>query len=150
MSVADFNGDGSPDLVIGDWEGYNKVNILHNDGSGNFTSVQEFPVTPGDQRYDVVPKYLQALDIGCDGAMDLIYTPNAGAYGPVHVMMNNGNGTINSSTVNTLMASPLPEFGVVNSDSDGDTYWDVKAGFTLTAAAQVAPVNVTAGAGCYL
>ena len=40
--VADMNGDGKPDLIVGEGSAFNRTTLLLNDGSGSFTNMSSF------------------------------------------------------------------------------------------------------------
>jgi hypothetical protein len=82
MAAADLNGDGQPDLAVGD--GVGRVNVLLGQGNGTFAP----PVTyPGG----AWPGSVVAVDVNGDGYLDLAAADRDGD--SVTVLLNLGNGT---------------------------------------------------------
>ena len=82
VTVADFNGDGKPDLVV--TGGSDGVCVALGNGDGTFQSPKSY--TTGADPYFVI-----AADFNHDGKMDLAVT-NTGA-NTVSVLLGNGDGT---------------------------------------------------------
>jgi FG-GAP-like repeat/FG-GAP repeat len=76
--VADFNGDGYPDLVIANNDS-NTVSVLLSDGRGHFATRADFKVGTG-------PRKLTVGDLNGDGRADIV-VPNAGSNN-VSVLIN--------------------------------------------------------------
>jgi ankyrin repeat protein len=90
--LADFNGDGPPDLFLsdqGEWGNTSKV--LLNDGAGRFVDTgQDLGSRAGDAK---------AVDLNGDGHLDLVvagfHLPDAG--GPIQVWLGDGHGRFRDS-----------------------------------------------------
>src|SRR6185295_11257365 len=90
--AADFNGDGAPDLAVGNNLGFSPdpvasvVSILLNDGSGAFAAlpVAQSPGTAG------VGHRMATADLDEDGNADLLVSDGQNAYG---VRFYAGDGT---------------------------------------------------------
>lgn len=95
-SITSFNAGGSlTDLAVSDATS-NAVTVLNNDGSGNFTSGQDYavgaePVTITNGKFDLSAN-----------TNDDLVTANAQG-GSVSVLLGNGNGTFQSTAVNTAV-----------------------------------------------
>ena len=81
--VADFNGDGIPDIAAGDYDG-NTVSILLGNGDGTFRPHVEYATGTG-------PWALTAGDFNNDGRLDLASVNNTG--NTVSILLGNSDGT---------------------------------------------------------
>lgn len=94
--VADFNGDGKPDLAIS-LPDANEVQILLGNGDGSFTALPPISV------YGVF--VVATADLNKDGKPDLV-TVNFGP-GTLTVLLGNGNGTFTQGpTITTPISGP--------------------------------------------
>ncbi|HEY2073779.1 MAG TPA: FG-GAP-like repeat-containing protein, partial [Gaiellaceae bacterium] len=100
----DVNGDGAPDLVLGD-DGRNPDSrVLMNDGTGHFSWGEALPAKPFGT--NAIAISLATLDVNRDGSPDLLvgYTRGdpfySGSY--VQVLVNNGDGTFTDETSTRL------------------------------------------------
>ena len=86
MAVADLNGDGKPDIVIGSDSGF--IDVLLNDGSGGLLPAVSYAV--GTNPFGVA-----TADLNGDGEQDIIVADGGDGTdgsGGVDVLMNNGSG----------------------------------------------------------
>jgi hypothetical protein len=85
-NIGDFNGDGSPDIVIADI--YAGGHVLLNDGHGGFSQQLAFPL----------PSFAEATtavgDLDGDGDPDYVFT-----VGSAYVYLNQGGGVFGAPTV---------------------------------------------------
>jgi hypothetical protein len=107
MVVADFNGDGKPDLVLP-----GMVALGNGDGT--------FALTPTQFASGRVFS-LTAADLNGDGKEDLVFTDPRPAVG-LNVLLGNGNGTLGSHFTVTF---PSSTHGIAVADLDGDGRLDI-------------------------
>ncbi len=109
IEVADMNGNGIPDVVVGETIG---GVIYFNDGTGNFT-----PQVFTNEGF--ITTALHVFDTNNDGALDVVlrYSTN-----DVYLYLNDGTGTMNSSGV--LFNAPAIN-SMASVDVDGDGFLDV-------------------------
>ncbi|WP_051748338.1 FG-GAP repeat domain-containing protein [Nevskia soli] len=121
IAVGDFNGDGHPDLALGDFipgatqfDGVSAVEILLNDGNGSF-AVHGYGVAaePGDS--------LAVGDFNGDGTLDVA---EVGQGSGVTVLFNDGKGNLGGAASFATGESPR---GVVAADFNGDGKLDLAA-----------------------
>jgi hypothetical protein len=93
IAVADLNGDGFLDVVVGN-QSNASISILLGDGSGGFSSSFALNM-PG------YPNYVMARDLNADGFADLVIAGYGveGEIGSVWVLLGNGNGTFKQAVV---------------------------------------------------
>lgn len=145
VQVADMNGDGKPDLVVGgaDSQGALEVAIALGNGDGTFRA-------PNKLSYGA--QYLPGMgiavaDFNGDGKPDVILTGLFGA-ADTGISLGNGDGTLQSAQ---LGSSVVPSLGiylgvggaVMTADFNGDGRMDVLAGNVLLLG-QAAPVSAPA------
>jgi hypothetical protein len=140
MAVADFNGDGRPDLAVSLDHVANSnigtLSILLNNGTGQFgapilNTFQGDPIQP-------VP-----ADLNNDGKIDIITGLSTGTTdGKVAVLLNNGAGVLSAapnSPIITESATTLPIVGDFNEDT--------KIDFAIPGRGSVGGVDIRFGDG---
>ena len=120
LAVADFNGDGFPDIAVTD-DYANQVTVYLNDGHGNFTkSVVTTLTATGYAGLG----YLVSGDVNEDGKQDLIVAPIGGLQYDI-VLLGNGDGTFAQGQI--LNST----YGFQNAqliDINGDKHLDLVSG----------------------
>ena len=88
LAIADFNGDGRPDVALANYRGENFASVALNDGSGGFRPEDRYRV--GDEQGDV-----DAGDLDGDGDLDLAVSRiNENTFAVEAVLLtNDGSGT---------------------------------------------------------
>lgn len=148
VCVADFNGDGTPDiaaLISQQWE---EIYLFENDGRGNFTNKIIF----GSTNEDYGSSGMSLCDLNRDGRPDLLYANGDGfAYADpgerpwhgVQWLENRGNGFFKFHRI-ANMAGAYSPVGI-DLEGDGDTDLVCTSGFNdwtkPKAAALIAFVN---------
>lgn len=128
--LADFNGDGVPDLALSNFpDGTSpSLSILLNDGTGNFSSDSSKNISYSDW-----PVYLRAGDLDQDGKTDLVMA-TAGTYDwptqPIDssqsglvIYPGNGDGTVGTPRVLNQGEGPV----IALADFNGDGLLDIMA-----------------------
>src|SRR5690606_2349487 len=114
VEVADFNGDGFPDIVLAkEWQ---RNRILFNDGAGNFTDATAGRFT--NVNHD--SEDIAIADFDGNGWLDVVFASEDDSTHEFY--LNTGSGNF------TDVSSRLPQFvsnAVVAVDINGDTYIDL-------------------------
>ncbi|HEV2425326.1 MAG TPA: FG-GAP-like repeat-containing protein [Terriglobia bacterium] len=111
VAVADFNGDGIPDLAAADYDA-NQVSVLLGTGNGVFGTAVNYSV-------GTEPVGIAAADFNGDGKADLV-TANFGKKN-VSVLLGNGDGTFQSAVTYSAGSGPRAVAAIdVNGDNAPD------------------------------
>lgn len=114
--VADFNGDGFPDIAVSN-DAPDKKLVYFNDGKGNFNIGSEFGLP------DWPTRNLSIADINNDGLPDLILA-NRGDEGKTsnYICLNKGNGQFNNDCI---AFAPYPATTITPADYNRDGFIDL-------------------------
>jgi hypothetical protein len=120
LAVADFNGDGIPDIAVVN-EYSTTLTILLGNGDGTFTTAAAL-TAPGN------PKEIVAGDFNRDGQVDLavaseIFSGTQEAPGTISVFLGNGDGTFTATATSPQMGR-APE-SLLMADFNGDGKLDL-------------------------
>jgi uncharacterized repeat protein (TIGR01451 family) len=111
--VGDFNGDGKPDLAVGN-SGSNNVSILLGNGDGTFQPAANFDA-------GISPSSIAVGDFNGDGKLDLAVfmrgNPTNGVAGVVSILLGNGDGTFQAAKSLPLTALTF-QIAVADFNSD--------------------------------
>jgi len=114
VAVADVNGDGKPDLVVGNLTSPSSVSVLLGNGNGTFQTQTTFATF-------AFPRSVAVADMNGDGKSDLVVVNLAG----VSVLLGNGNGTFQSQTT---FPTGSNSYSVAVADFNGDGRPDLVVG----------------------
>jgi hypothetical protein len=119
VNVADFNGDGTPDLVVANFFSAD-ISVLLGKGDGTFQAAVSYAVGP----YPQDPSSVVVKDFNGDGILDVAVAFAGG----VRVLLGNGDGTFQTSPISYLAGG----FGDINftpclavADFNGDGFPDL-------------------------
>ena len=137
ITVADFNGDGKPDLAVTNSEGpANAVAIVLGNGDGTFQN------PPLLYSAGLLPAGVVSLDVNGDGKPDLAVAGGYGvlSYFSLTTLINRGDGTFPNSITYPVLQFP---YSAVVGDFNGDGHLDI----ATTSFTQTGGVSVLLGKG---
>ncbi|MBL4892471.1 MAG: VCBS repeat-containing protein [Rhizobiaceae bacterium] len=114
-TIADFNGDGWPDVAI---KTFTNISVLLNDQTGGFNAEIKFP-TVGE------PRSLAAADLDGDGYQDIVAIGHAGHHA---VAIHYGDGIDEFTTPQIIGAGDTSIGNAKLADIDGDGDIDIITG----------------------
>ncbi len=121
-AVADFNGDGYPDLastkgIQVNWQYKSYLTISMNDGTGAYPDMVE--IEWSSKRI----KYIAAADVDNDGDIDIAGTLHTGGL-KLSIMENDGNGNFSPSESYIIGEGNMDPYGMTAGDFNRDGYVD--------------------------
>jgi hypothetical protein len=136
ITIADFNGDGKPDVALTNSDGTDAVAIVLGNGDGTFQN------PPLQYSAGLLPAALVSLDVNGDGRPDLAV---AGGYSTLSyfsltALINRGDGTFPNPTNFPVLQYP---YSAVVGDFNGDGNTDI----ATTSCTQTGGVSVLLGKG---
>ena len=113
LAVADFNGDGKPDLAALELlQGNDSVDVLLNNGVGGFSAPKNFLTGPAS-------RHIAVGDVNKDGKIDLIVTD----FTAVQIMLGDGAGNFGAPT--NINISIYSNYVTYVADFNGDGNLDL-------------------------
>lgn len=118
VEIADFNGDGKPDLVVAN-ERSNDVTVLSGDGRGGFSQVKGSPFPAGHNPNDIA-----VGDFNRDGKLDLALANHEERY--LTLLLGDGRGGFTPASNSPFPVEVKPHtHGVAAGDLNGDGNLDL-------------------------
>ena len=113
LAVADVNGDGRPDVAVGNGASKSTVTVLLSNGGGTFQTPRTFATGS-------YPRSVALADVNGDGRLDLIVGNDSS--NSISVLLGNGNGTF---AAQQTFATGIDPIALALSDLNGDGKLDV-------------------------
>ena len=118
VAVADFNGDGRPDLVAANSGiGSDNVSVLLGNGDGSFQAARNFPAGS-------YPGFVAVADFNGDGRPDLVVANGGSDH--VSILLGNGDGSFQAPR--SFAAGSNPQ-SVAVADFNGDGWLDLAVAY---------------------
>ncbi len=118
LTVADFNGDGAPDIAVVDDFINESITVLLNNGAGGLSAISTVAI-PGSSFLDNI----QSIDIDNDGDIDLVASDRFGS-NTIFVLRNNGTGVMVLDQT-LVSGTSFGSDGFTVGDFNGDGFNDI-------------------------
>ena len=142
VAAADFRGTGKPDLaVMNDSDSGDSMQVLLNDGNGNFPTTQNYKVANGPGAH---AHYLAVGDFNGDGTPDVVVALTQ--FNEIAVLLNHPDVTqLVVSAADTTVAGDVLPVTVTAESADGSTnpFYTGRVHFTSTDSTAVLPPDYT-------
>jgi len=140
IATGDFNGDGIPDVVMGNWCCDTAVGISVFLGRGDGTLLPGVNYGSGGNL-----AYVAVADFNKDGKLDIAAVDNS--LGQVDIFLGNGDGTFPATPSATIATNDSDSRKIVVADLNGDGYPDL---VVANANGATAGVIMNDGTGAFL
>ena len=118
FAIADFNGDGIPDIAVPTADQGGGVKVYFGNGDGTL----QYSAFYSTRTNFVYNAWLAAADLNGDGKPDLIVSSSATTAQPMFVLLNKGGGTFGAASA---VPGPEPASGPVIIDANRDGKPDI-------------------------
>ena len=120
LAMGDMNGDGTPDVVVGDQE--NRIFVMLGDGAGGLGA----PLQTGLVAAYNYQNLVALTDVNGDGKLDAVVADNNS---DVFVMLGDGHGGLGSATFLAISPDRYGLVGLVVTDLNGDGRSDIATSY---------------------
>ena len=126
VAVADFNHDGYPDMVVGNFADASlgttgTISVYLSSGPGTFLAPVKYPTCGG-------PTAVLAKDLDLTGLPDIVITCNTPTSNVIEVFLNLGNGTFNpvvDGVTNIVLGTGAGPVSITSGDFNSDGHPDL-------------------------
>jgi len=113
LAVADFNGDGKPDVVVGN-QGDGTISVLLNKGDGTLLPAVNYSTGSVENPYAIA-----VGDLNGDGKIDIVTGGSGISTGELAVFLGNGDGTFQAGGVYPSVSENPNAIAIADLNGDG-------------------------------